>query len=184
MNLAGYARNILSSIGIDEAKAIYVKSAAAFFLFIAFMAITYGLTLGTEKAARAKQNELGAFTAMRDEYLRESRSIAPAEKRLKQPQSRESTGVVFEEMAALIGIKGNVAYFKAIDLKPDKGYSQNGIEVKINGVGLNQVLNLVYRAENHKNLLLMKDFLMVSRYDNPEVFDVTMKVVMVTKKNE
>ncbi len=182
--LRGFVERVFSSLGIDGARGIYVKTGAAFFLTIVFMAISYGMTIGTERAATAKKNELVAFNAMREEYLHASRSVAPAQKRLKQSQSKESTGVVFEEIAGMIGIRGNVASFKAMDLKPEKGYSQNGVEVKINGVGFNQVLNLIYRTETHKNLLLTKDFLMVSHFENPELFDVTMKVVMVTRKNE
>ena len=58
---------------------------------------------------------------------------------------------------------------------------QNGVEINIEGATLNQIANLVYRIENYKNLLIIKEFLIKAQFNNPELFDITMRVILMSK---
>ncbi len=160
---------------------VYIKGAAALCGAVIFILATNGAIGRVEKRAQAKKAALLAFYVKKEEYLKESAEAAPLEKKLLLPQSGESPVAVIEEIGASIGIKSNINSFKPFEDKALKGYLKNGVEVKVEGITLNQAVNFVYRMENYRNLLLIKDFMMKSRFDNPDIYDITMQVVLVSK---
>lgn len=160
---------------------VYLKGAAALCGAVIFIIATNGAIGRVEKRAQAKKAALKTFYSKKDEYIKERAEVAPLEKKLLLPQSGESPVAVIEEIGVSTGIKSNINSFKPFEDKALKGYLKNGVEVKVEGITLNQLVNLVYRMENYRNLLLIKDFMMKSRFDNPDIYDITMQVVLVSK---
>lgn len=160
---------------------IYLKGAAAICGAVIFVLATNGVVGRVEKRAQAKKAALKAFYAQKEEYIKESAEVAPLEKKLLLPQSGGSPVAIIGEIGASLGIKSNINSFKPFEDKALKGYIKNGIEVKVEGITLNQLVNFVYRIENYRNLLLIKDFTMKSRFDNPDIYDVTAQVVLVSR---
>lgn len=167
----------------DSKAVVYVKAAALLCGAFVFMLWTYYTTGKIERLVQAKKAELAAFYHMKQEYLKERASIAPFEKRLFLPHSKETPGTAIEEIGKQIGIKDNIISFKPVEEKSEKGYVQQGVEVKIDGINLNQIANLLYRTENYRNLVLVKEFLMKAHFNNPDIFDITMQVVLITKQH-
>lgn len=163
---------------------IYIKAGAMLFATVIFMLWTYQLTGRIEKQAKAKKMELTTFTVMREEYLQERMKIVPLEKRLFLALSQESPGAVVEGIGGQIGIKKNIVAFKPVEEKIEKGYIQNGVEIKIEGITLNQIANLVYRIGNYKNLLIIKEFRIKAQFNNPELFDMTMRITLMSRQHE
>jgi len=110
-----------------------------------------------------------------------NRQIVPLEKKFFLPLSQQSPGAIIEEIGGQIGLRKNIIAFKPIEEKLEKGYMQNGVEINIEGATLNQIANLVYRIENYKNLLIIKEFLIKAQFNNPELFDITMRVILMSK---
>ncbi len=144
-----------------------------------FIAVTYLMAAGSERLVNAKKAELEAFAKMKQEYVRERADIEPYERRLTAAQAKESTAAIIQEIAAQTGA-GTIS-FKPVGDVPEKGYAQSGVEAKLDGLTLNQMANLLYRVENHSNLLLVKDVTVKSHFDNPGLWDVTMQVFVLTK---
>ena len=162
----------------------YLAIVAAISGTILFIATTYKMTGGVEKAVKSKKAELSAFYGLKQRYLKEYADIEPLEKRLLLPLSKESPGAVIEEICTQIGIYTNIISLNPTEDKPEKGYLQYGIEVKLDGVTFNQMANLLYRVENYRNLLLIKDFQVKSHFDNPNLWDITVQFFLVTKQHE
>ncbi len=160
---------------------IYLKGAMLLLAAVLLAAISYGMTNKTERLLRSRKAELKSFYERKYEYMKERAIVAPLEKRLLLPQSRGSAAAVIEEIGGLSGIKSSINSFRPFEDKAEKGYLKNGVEVKVEGINLNQMANFLYRVENYRNLLLIRDFSMKSRFDNPDVYDMTMQVVLVAK---
>lgn len=163
---------------------IYLRGVLLFIPVILFIAATYHVVGKAEKRVRAKKAEVSAFNGMKEEYLKERRAVEPFIRKILLPPSDKSTGSIIEEMAKGIGIKGNIISIKPMEEKPEKGYIKTGIDVKIEGITLNQMANLLYRIENFRNLMLIKGFVMKSRFENPDLLDITMHAVLFTKGHE
>ena len=135
-----------------------------------------------EKKVYLKTQELAAFHNIRKDYLKEKAGIEAMEKKLFVPQYGEQSGAIIQKIFRGIGIADKVASFKPFTEEMEKDYVKNGVEVRIDKINLNQLVNLIYKIENHKNLLLIKGFSMDNRFDNPALFDITMQVVLLAKR--
>jgi general secretion pathway protein M len=160
---------------------VYLKGAAAVCVAVIFVLATNAIVGRVEKRAQPRKASLKAFYAQKEEYIKESAVVAPLEKKLLLPPSGVSPVAIIGEIGAGIGIKSNISSFKPFEDKALKGYVKNGVEVRVEGITLNQLVNLVYGIENYRNLLLIKDFSMKSRFDNPDIYDVTAQVVLVSR---
>ncbi|MBI5903340.1 MAG: hypothetical protein HZB84_07670 [Deltaproteobacteria bacterium] len=161
---------------------VYIRGAVALLIACAVVYALYLSTASKEKKVAAKKAELASFDKLRDEYATELSIVAPLEKKLSQTRPGLSAGSIIEEIASGIGIKKNVASFKPLETKSDKGYEQSGVEVRVEGVTLNQLMNLIYRMEKHESLLLVREFSMKSRFDNPDLFDARLHVELVSRR--
>lgn len=163
---------------------IYMRGVLLLIPVIIFIAVTYHVVGKVEKRAGVKKAEVLAFSSKKEEYLKERRAIEPFIRKILLPPSDRSPDSIIEEMAKGIGIKGSIVSIKPMEEKPEKGYIKTGIDVKIEGITLNQMANLLYRIENFRNLILIKGFVMKSRFENPDLLDITMHAVLITKGHE
>ncbi len=164
------------------AEPVYIRGAVALLIACAVLYALYLTTASKEKKVEARKAELASFDKLKDEYAAELARLAPLEKRLNQTRPGQSVGSTIEEIASGIGIKKNIASFKPLEAKSEKGYEQSGVEVRVDGVTLNQLMNLIYRMEKHESLLLVREFSMKSRFDNPDLFDAKLHVELVSRR--
>lgn len=176
MNLDEIRRNI------SENKTFYLKGIAVLIAVGLFIAVTHNMTNKKDRFLSLKKEEIASFYNLRREYLKELSGIAHLEKKLLMPQVDGSTGTIIEEIGTQIGIKDKMISFKSVDETIKKGYNQRGVEIKLENLTLNQLINLLYRINNHRNLLLIKDFAMKTHFENPNLLDVTMKITLITKQ--
>src|SRR3990172_8140632 len=102
MNIAGLRDKF------DSKTVVYVRAAVLLCAVFIFMIWTSYRIGKAERLVQAKRVELAAFYNMKQRYLKERASIIPFEKRLFFPQSKETPGIVIEEIGKQIGIKDNI----------------------------------------------------------------------------
>ena len=135
-----------------------------------------------EKKVSLKRQELAAFNDIKRDYLREKTWSEAMERKLFVPHAGKSSDAIIQGIFRGIGIEDKVASFKPFMEEMGKDYVKQGSEIKINKINLNQFVNLVYKIENHKNLLLIKSISLDSRFDNPAIFDITIQVILLVKR--
>ena len=135
-----------------------------------------------EKKVSLKRQELAAFNDIKRDYLREKAWSEAMERKLFVPHAGKSSDAIIQGIFRGIGIEDKVASFKPFMEEMGKDYVKQGSEIKINKINLNQFVNLVYKIENHKNLLLIKSISLDSRFDNPAIFDITIQVILLVKR--
>ncbi|MEK6790079.1 MAG: hypothetical protein AABY45_00065 [Deltaproteobacteria bacterium] len=160
----------------------YLK-ALVFPLAAVVLVLLTGLFTGSasERFSR-KKTAFVQFNSMMGGYLQDRGAMSHLEGKLLMPFHKEA-GAVMEELGASLGIGKKITSYKPFDEEAQKGYEQKGVEIKADGITLNELANLLYRVENYRNLLLVREFSMKTRFDNQALYDVTMRVVLVLKKN-
>lgn len=168
-------------VGISRLKPLHVKWGAAVIALLVFMGITLAINGKTGQRLKSLQNEAASFETVRAEYASIRTTLEPYERKLLAPIASASEAV--QEAAGEAGIKKNLSALKPFAEPASKGFRKSGVEVKIEGITLNELLNLIYRMENHANLLLVKDFALKTRFGSNGLNDVTLQVVLVTKEH-
>jgi general secretion pathway protein M len=148
---------------------------------IIFMAVTNSIASKREGLLAQKEAEQDGFYEMVGEYKREMASIGYLREKLHLSGVEGSTGTVIEEIAARIGINKKITSFKPLAEGLVNGYMEKGVQVEIEGITLNQAVNLLYKINGYKNLLLIRDFSMKNHFQNPDKLDITLQVILITK---
>ena len=136
---------------------------------------------GLEKSILAKKKEMLNFVQLKEEYLREKDKFDYAERRALSPRGMESPIIILEEIGIRAGIKEKIIMLKPLEEEMEKGYLERGVNVKIDGIDLNQLINFLYIIKNNKALLLINGFSMKSRFDNPNLLDVDISLAVINK---
>ena len=134
-----------------------------------------------EKSILAKKKEMLNFVQLKEEYLREKDKFDYAERRALSPRGMESPITILEEIGIRAGIKEKIIMLKPLEEEMEKGYLERGVNVKIDGIDLNQLINFLYIIKNNKALLLINGFSMKSRFDNPNLLDVDISLAVISK---
>ncbi len=134
-----------------------------------------------EKSILTKKKEVSNFAKLKEEYLREKDKFDYVERRALSPRGMESPITILEDIGIGTGIREKIIMLKPLEEKMEKGYLERGVDVKIDGIDLNQLINFLYKIENNKALLLIKGFSMKNRFDNPNLLDVDISVAVVNK---
>ena len=63
-------------------------------------------------------------------------------------------------------------------------FTMNGVELDIDGMSLNQLVNLIYLIEDHRTLLVVTEVKLKSRFDSPELLDVQLKLTRLESRKK
>jgi hypothetical protein len=162
-------------------RSAYVWVVLLVLALLAFMALTNSFASKGERRLAQKEAELSGFYEMLSEYKRDIASIGYLREKLQLRGVVGSTGTVIEEIGAAIGLEKKITSFKPLADGMMNGYMEKGVQVEIEGVTLNQAVNLLYRIKEYKNLLLIRNFSMKSHFQNPDMLDITAQVILITK---
>jgi len=146
----------------------------------AFMVITNAIIVKSDSRLAQRESELRGFYEMASEYKRDMASIGHLREKLLRQGGNNSVGAVIEEIGAGIGLSKKITSFKPLADGLVNGYMERGVQVEIEGVTLNQAVNLLYKIKGYKNLLLIRDFSMKNHFRNPDKLDIVLQVVLIT----
>jgi hypothetical protein len=133
-----------------------------------------------KRTVSVKKGELSTFKRLAEGYIEKEANLNALEKKLS-PSSSRSVVAIIEETAKEIGVKSQLASLLPLKEEIRRGYLERGAEVKIEGIDLNRLINLLYALEHHRSLLLIKEFSLESRFDNRELLDVRLKIIQISK---
>jgi hypothetical protein len=162
-------------------RSAYVWIGVLVLALITLMLVTNSALSKKERKLTQRQAELDGFYKMTTLYKKDMASIGYLREKLLLAGVEGSTGTVIEEIAANIGLQKKITSFKPLSEGLVNGYMEKGVQVEIEGVTLNQAVNLLYQIKGYKNLLLVRSFTMKSRFQSPEKLDITLEVILITK---
>lgn len=162
-------------------KPLHIKWLSALIGLLVFIGIILSLNAGAARRLKNLQNEAASFSKARAEYEKDRTGLAPFDSKLLAPEMTAAEAV--QEAASRAGIKKNLSALKPFIEPASKGFRRSGVEVRVEGITQNELLNLIYRIEDHQNLLLIKDFVLKARFGSSGLNDVTLQIVLVTRDN-
>lgn len=141
--------------------------------------VFYGRYASLKKAVEVKKADLKRFSALREDYLKKKTAVDAISVKAAPPGV--SNVAVMEALARRIGVKDKIASIKPLEEKLLPGYIDKGLEVKLEGMDLNELINLLYQAEANDYLITVTEFSMKSRFENPDLLDVTLKASFISR---
>lgn len=139
----------------------------------------YGSYASVKKALNAKKREMAAMATLKADYIGKKAVLDAVSQRAASMD--ESPVTAIEEIAKRTGVRDRVASVKPLDEKNSPGYIDKPVEVRLEAVDLNHLVNFIYQAEAGPKLLVVRELAMKSRFEDPDLLDVTMKVSLVTR---
>ncbi|MBI5485068.1 MAG: general secretion pathway protein GspM [Deltaproteobacteria bacterium] len=128
-----------------------------------------------EKKRKAREAVVKELLPLKVAYLSARKSSDQLTGRMASLRPDDTLAKVVEE----IGIKG-----KGLKISPLKGDERSGIiedaaDVRVEGVTINEAINLVYRLEKGSRPLLLKKCNLKIRFDDPSRCDLTMILALL-----
>lgn len=142
--------------------------------------IAASVSFGVYSSARARHERararLAEINALRNE-------LQPIKQRVAGLESRKSLtkvqGIVdaVEKVFEPIGLKGKVKSVKPLGTKTA---SEERAEVAIEGVNMNEMVNMLYSIENAPMLFIIRKTAISTSFENPELLNVSLTLSLIT----
>lgn len=161
-----------------------VGGGAALVLFLIFKLaldplMKYSADLDRQMVTARRQ--LADLRTMQQEYQRQ-KSVADT---INSQLKRQQNFAIFsrlEELAGQTGIRSKILHMKPTVTTPSEVYSEESVEVKMEGVTLEQLVRYLHSVESSPQLLKIKRLEIKPRLDNRQILAATFRVSAFTLK--
>jgi Tfp pilus assembly protein PilO len=154
-------------------------------LLFYFVVISPGLSRQDqlERSISKRKADLAKITELKKKWESFKRDQGEVEQSLRSRGDRFTLLSFLEGITREIGIDKNIQYIKPVTFPPSESvFKPEGIEISLDNVGMEQLVNFLYRVENSGNLLFIKriKILKTSR-GSSSTLKVTLQVNTYTK---
>ncbi len=175
--LGSLLRGRLASVGVsDRDKRVLMLGGAAVAVVVALVVLQVlsSLNSGLERKARALRAQLEQVYALRQQYY-DTRNRVTRMADAMRPPSQPLLSVI-ERL--LVDERVERGSFSINSREPVAGelYDEISVDVKIQKIALDKVLDVVYRLQSGDTFLRISRFRMATRFDDPNLLDVTFRV--------
>ena len=129
----------------------------------------------------AARRQLVELRTMQQEYQRQKAVVDTINSQLKRQQNFAIFSRL-EEFAGQTGIRNKILYMKPTVSTPSEMYNEESVEVKMEGVTLEQLVRYLHHIENSPQLLKIKRLEIKPRFDNRQILTATFRVSAFTMK--
>ena len=151
---------------------IFVVLLIIFFIIDAIMRNYQGM----EGKIQANREELKRVIHLRDEYRSVHQELDTIKSRLDKKEAGFSLLSFLEDLANQQNIRENISSFKPKKNPLNESYTESSVETVIDNITLWQLVQLIHKIENSGHLLRVKRLRIKTRYDNPDLLNVTFQV--------
>jgi len=165
--------------------ALFIGGGALIFYII----IGFGLypLLDSNKRLRngieKRQKAAIEMRAMQERVRRLSDRSSGLEQQLALRSKNFSLFSFLEQKATKNGVKKNIAYMKPTQQKSDEQFTHLQVEMKLQSIGLKQLVNYLEAIESPQNIVALKRVFIQENTKNTQRLDVTIQVISVERVN-
>jgi general secretion pathway protein M len=127
------------------------------------------------------RRQLAELRTMQQEYQRQKSVVDTINNQLKKQQNFAIFSRL-EEFAGQTGIRNKILYMKPTVSTPSEVYNEESVEIKMEGVTLDQLVRYLHQVENSPQLLKIKRLEIKPRFDNRQILTATFRVSAFTLK--
>ncbi|MFV1956632.1 MAG: type II secretion system protein GspM [bacterium] len=161
-----------------------VREKAALIIVIPFfiIALIYSLVIVPvweqktrfNSMAQRKKVELVAFRELAAQFRDLENSISGLETNMKNRAGSFSILGMLEREARELGIQDRIASMKPMNSQLDQKIRESSVEIRFEKLDLNRTVEFLKKIEGSKDLVVIKRLRMKSRFDDPQLLDVTL----------
>ncbi len=129
----------------------------------------------------ATRRQLTEFRTIQQDYLRQKGVVDSINAQLKKQQNFAIFSRL-EELAGQTGIRSKILHMKPTVSTPSEVYNEESVEVKMEGVTLEQLVSYLHQVESSPQLLKIKRLEIRPRFDNRQILAATFRVSSFTLK--
>ncbi len=167
---------------VDRGRAVGIAVATVGVIVVLWLAVSvvggFSSMRGRVAAARA---ELDTFRELGTSYLERKARVDSFAARAVVAGRPVSVLEIVEDLVGRVGVEGGVASMKPQGERTVDGYTERTVEFTLERIDLNQLTNLLYLMDNSRALLVVRDLSMKSRFESPDLLDVTLKVAHLVR---
>ena len=161
---------------LDSRLRLRLGIGIAVFLFLAILFSTANDRIGLlKKKLAAREADIAEMLVLKQRYQEANVVAQKLANRLMATRSDDSPAKIIEE----IGIKGKGSQIKPLKGEERGGYLEDAAEVKMDGLTLNEVVNLFFLLEKGNRPVVIKKALLKTRFDDPSRLDLTFTVALL-----
>ena len=127
------------------------------------------------------RRQLDEVRTLQQDYQRQKSVVDSINSQLKN-QPNFAIFSRLEELAGQTGIRSKIVYMKPTVSTPNEVYNEESVEVKMDGVTLEQLVQYLHQIENSPQLLKIKRLEMKPHFDNRQILSATFRVSAFTLK--
>jgi general secretion pathway protein M len=127
------------------------------------------------------RRQLAELRTMQQEYQRQKSVVDTINNQLKKQQNFAIFSRL-EEFAGQTGIRNKILYMKPTVSTPSEVYNEESVEIKMEGVTLDQLVRYLHQIENSPQLLKIKRLEIKPRFDSRQILTATFRVSAFTLK--
>ena len=128
-----------------------------------------------KKQLAAREADVAEMLVLKQRYQQANAVARKLANRLEATRADDSPARIIDE----IGIKGKGSQIKPLKGEDRGGYLEDAAEVKIDGLTLNEVVNLLFRLEKGTSPVVIKKALLKTRYDDLARLDLTLTIALL-----
>jgi general secretion pathway protein M len=129
-----------------------------------------------DRLVATKERNLHEMRTLRDTYLAQKRLMEEVNQSLAQRGQDFAVFSFLEDLANKTGIKNNIMYMKPALTTPGELFRESSVEMRLEGIGLQQLTSYLYDIEQAPQLLRVRRMHIKPRAANPDQLDVTFQV--------
>lgn len=127
--------------------------------------------------------QLADMQSLQRDYARQQSVVERINVQLQQQQKNFAMFSRLEELAGQTGIRDKILYMKPTVSPPNDIYNEESVEIKMEGVTLEQLIRYLHQIESSPQLLKIKRLYLKPRLDNRQILSVIFRVSVFTMKN-
>jgi general secretion pathway protein M len=129
-----------------------------------------------DRLVTQKEREVHEMKTLRDTYLAQKNLMENVNRSLAQRGQEFAFFSFLEDLANKAGVKTNIVYMKPALTTAGELYRESSVEMRLEGIGLQQLIRYLYDIERAPQLLRVRRMAIKPRTANADLLDVTFQV--------
>lgn len=175
--------NFLQNLGTRE-RMFVIGAAVAVLLALLFILVVDPLVAHSARVDRqiiAAQRQLQDLHTLQQTYQAQKKILD----RINAQLQRQKSFALFsrlEDLAGKTGIRDKILYMKPAVSIPSEAYEEESVEIKMEGVTLEQLIRYLHQVENSPQFLKIKRLYIKPRFDDRQMLTAIFRVSTFTPK--
>ena len=120
--------------------------------------------------------QLAELQTLRSDYQRQKRVIDRIDTRLRRQQRNFAIFSYLEQVAGRTGVQDKIQSMNTVASPPNTEYKEDSVEVRMEGVALQQLVEYLHRVENSPQILRIKRLQIGPTRENRQLLSVRLRI--------